>query len=75
MNDHLSRAIELAGGQSALAKAVGVKQQNVWSWVNRTGKCPPEHVLAVEAATEGAVTRYQLRPDIYGPAPSDTAAA
>ena len=27
-------------------------------------------VLDVEAAVEGAVSRYELRPDVFGPAPN-----
>lgn len=70
MVEHLLRAVEIVGGQTALADVLGIKQQNVWSWLNRTKRCPPEYVLRVEAATGGAVTRYQLRPDVYGDAPS-----
>ena len=61
----LKRAIEKAGGQSALARACGVKQGHVWHWLNKSLRVPAEHVLAVEAATGGSVTRYDLRPDIF----------
>lgn len=33
-------------------------------------RIPPERVLAVEALVQGRVTRYELRPDVYGPAPT-----
>ena len=62
---HLERAIELVGGQSALARACGIKQGHVWAWLNKTSKCPAEHVLSIEEATGGTVTRHQLRPDLY----------
>ena len=62
---HLERAIQIAGGQSALARACDVKQGHVWNWLNKSGKCPAEHVLNVEEATGGKVTRHQLRPDLY----------
>ena len=61
----LKRAIEKAGGQSALARACGVKQGHVWHWLNKSLRVPAEHVLAVEAATGGSVTRHDLRPDIF----------
>lgn len=62
----LKRAVEKAGGQSALARACGVKQGHVWHWLNKSLRVPAEHVLSVEAATDGAVTRDELRPDIFG---------
>lgn len=64
----LERAIEHAGGQTALAKKLGVKQANVWTWLNRVkGETPPaEFCLGIEVATAGAVSRYELRPDVFG---------
>lgn len=68
----IERAIDILGGQSALARAIGgpVKQGHVWYWLNeRDGQVPAEHCLAIEAATEGRVSRHELRPDVYGPKP------
>jgi len=62
----LSRAIENLGGQSALARACGVKQGHVWHWLNKSRNVPADYVLTIEAATGGAVTRHELRPDIFG---------
>jgi len=64
----LENAVEIVGGQSALARLCGLKQGHVWAWLNKSGKCPAEYVLNVEEATAGVVTRHQLRPDLY-PAP------
>lgn len=66
----LERAVELAGGQTALAEKCAViarrkcSQGHVWSWLNRTKRVPPEWTLPVEQVT--GVSRYELRPDIYG---------
>lgn len=60
----LERAIQQVGGQSALARAIGVKQGHVWQWLNKT-RVPAEYVLRIESATEGRVSRHELRPDIY----------
>ena len=49
---HLRRAIDLVGGQSALARAINSKQQNVWFWLNKSGRVPAEFVLPIEQATE-----------------------
>lgn len=75
MNGYLKQAVKIAGGQTALADRIGVKQQNVWSWLNRVGRCPAEYVLAIESATDGEITRHQLRPDIFGETPSEVSAA
>lgn len=52
-----------------MAKSVGVKQQHVWNWLHRDRKAPAGSVLAIEAAVRGAVTRYELRPDVFGQPP------
>lgn len=65
-------AIELlvaaAGTKAALAAALKVSPQAVSKWV-RSGRVPAGRVLAAEAATCGKVTRYQIRPDVFGPLP------
>lgn len=61
----LRRAITKIGGQSALARACGVKQGHVWHWLNKSLRVPAEYAFAIEAATEGAVTRHELRPDLF----------
>lgn len=72
---HLRRAIALAGGQSALARAINSRQQNIWFWLNKSGRVPAEFVLLIEQATQGQVTRSQLRPDIYPESPSELKAS
>lgn len=57
----LTRAIEAAGGVSALATALGIAPPAVSQWK----RCPPLRVIEVEALTGGAVTRSELRPDLY----------
>lgn len=61
----LSTAISVVGGQSALARALEVSQPNVWYWLHKAKAVPAEHVLAIERATGGKVTRHDLRPDLY----------
>lgn len=69
MIEPLKKAVEIAGGQAHLARAIGVRQQHVWNWLNRDRKTPPEHVVAIERAVLGQVTRYDLRPDVFGEPP------
>jgi DNA-binding transcriptional regulator YdaS (Cro superfamily) len=74
----LDRAIEAAGGQTALAGKITtidrpVSQQNVWWWVNRCGGWVPDYaVLPIERET--GISRYELRPDVFGPSPDQAAA-
>ena len=61
----LQKAVDLLNGQAGLASAIGLKQQNVWNWINRAdGKAPAEHCPAIERATGGAVRCEDLRPDV-----------
>lgn len=73
--DALLRAVEIAGGQSALAAKCTpfapreITQQDVWSWINRSKRVSADCAIAVEMAVDGQVTRHELRPHIFGPTP------
>lgn len=58
-----------APSQDQFAKLLGVTQGLVWQWLNGRTRITAERCIAIERATGGQVTRYELRPDIYGPAP------
>jgi len=60
-------AISKAGGATKLARALGLSRQAVEQWKGRV--VPPEHVLDIERLT--GVSRYELRPDIYGAPPTN----
>jgi DNA-binding transcriptional regulator YdaS (Cro superfamily) len=62
----LKRAITICGGQAALAAKIGRKQQHVWFWLNEAKKLPADVAPAIEVATDGKVTRYELCPDVFG---------
>ena len=59
----LDKAIEIVGGVGKLAAAVGVVQGAVSNWRMRGSTVPVEHCATIEIATNGAVTRRDLRPD------------
>ena len=61
----LQKAIEIVGGQTALARHLGLKQPHVWNWLNVAKRIPAEFVIEIEKATDGRVSRHELRPDIY----------
>lgn len=59
----LKKAIDLAGGQTKIAKKCNTTQQRVWNWIHRDKKIPAEYVLTIEKLT--GVSRHELRTDIY----------
>jgi DNA-binding transcriptional regulator YdaS (Cro superfamily) len=61
----LRKAIKEVGGQAKLAKLLGKKQGQVGNWLHRDKKVPAALCADIEALTGGAVTREQLRPDVF----------
>lgn len=62
----LAKAIELAGGQSALARAINATQPTVWYWLNRRNGVVPAHwCRRVSEAVSGAVTEAELNPAVF----------
>jgi DNA-binding transcriptional regulator YdaS (Cro superfamily) len=60
----VQRAARIAGGQSALARAVGVTPQAVQKWC-AAGEVPPSRALPIEKVS--GVSRSELCPAIYPP--------
>lgn len=64
----IRNSIELAtfyaGGQSALARELGITPQAVQGWCLRN-RTPAEWVIRVEQIVKGKITRHELRPDLY----------
>ena len=74
-NLFLQKAIEIVGSQAKLAEKIGVNQQLVSYWRNGSvNGVPPRFALAIEKATDGAVKRADLRPDIWDDEPEQGAA-
>jgi DNA-binding transcriptional regulator YdaS (Cro superfamily) len=63
----LDKAIDLMGGQLALAKALNIPGHKpgmvVYQWTKRG--VPAARVLEIERVTKGKVKRHELRPDLY----------
>lgn len=59
IHDYLSAE---RGRAAALARVLGVKPVVVSRWANGTKPVPIERCVAIERATEGVVTRRDLRP-------------
>lgn len=75
MDKTINAACEAAGGASALAHKLGIAAPTVYQWLSGKRPIPPAQCLPIEQATGGAVTRYDLRPDIFGAAPASSEAA
>lgn len=60
-------AVGKVGSLTKLAARLGISRQAIRDWE----KVPPKHVLQMEAIS--GVSRYELRPDIYGQPPSSRA--
>lgn len=61
----LIQVLKIVGGQTNLASLCGLKQQTIHVWLKKYGRVPVERVLQIEKVVNGAVTRHELRPDIY----------
>jgi DNA-binding transcriptional regulator YdaS (Cro superfamily) len=70
MKEALEKAVCVVSSQSELARRLAkltnrpVRQGHVWKWI-RAGRVPPDMAIPVEKATDGKVTRHELRPDLY----------
>ncbi|ASL01788.1 transcriptional regulator [Xanthomonas citri] len=62
----LHKAIQAAGSQQRLAEQLGIRSASISEWKVR-GRVPAERVVAIERET--GVSRHDLRPDVFGPAP------
>ena len=69
----IEKVFSIFGSQKAFAKALGVSEMRVSHWKRRGA--PAKAVIPIEEVTGGRVMRHDLRPDIFGPAPSDDEAA
>lgn len=61
--------------QTALAESLGVSQGLVHQWVKGLTRITAERCVEIEDVTSGEVTRYDLRPDLFGKSRQKQAAA
>jgi DNA-binding transcriptional regulator YdaS (Cro superfamily) len=69
MSSPVTRVVELAGGQSKLARALEVKPQAVQQWV-KSGRIPDGQVLRAARVISYGVTPHELASHLY-PHPLD----
>jgi DNA-binding transcriptional regulator YdaS (Cro superfamily) len=73
----IDRAFELLGGPSAVARLFPDetgRPLTPWAVSKWRARVPAQRVLRIEELTKGQVSRYELRPDIYGDPPKRVAA-
>ena len=60
-NESLRDVIDAAGSAAKIAEHLGIKPQAISQW----SQVPALRVIAIERFLNGAVTRHEMRPDIY----------
>ena len=60
------KAIDACGTQGELAERIGVSQGFISQLARGARPIPPGLCRRIEDATDGAVTREDLRPDVFG---------
>jgi len=69
----IAKAIALRGSQRRLAVAANCSQQQISYLMTGATGISAEMALKIERATDGEISRHELRPDIYGPASTEAA--
>lgn len=73
--EHVKRAITICGSQKALAEKIGLSQPGVSWLINEATQISAELSVAIERATDGQITRIDLRPDLFAPPSAERTAA
>lgn len=56
----IEKAIKIIGGQTVLARQLGIRQSYVWNWINRHQQAPAKYIRAISSATQGLVSVDEL---------------
>lgn len=70
MNLLIKKAIDVLGSQAELARAIGKSGPFIHGMLHNNKAVPAALCIGIEAASGGAVTRYELRPDVFGEKPT-----
>lgn len=62
----LEAAITIAGSEAKLGVMAGYSQNAIWS-AKRKGRVSAELAAGIDRATNGAISKSALRPDIFPP--------
>lgn len=61
----LQKAVDHFGGAPQMAQQTGISKAAIYFWLAGRPVSPP-FAVKIEQATGGAVTRADLRPDLFG---------
>lgn len=62
---HVQRAVDCLGTQEALGRAINKSQQYIWNLLNTAKEIKAEVAVAIDRETKGAVSKHDLRPDVF----------
>lgn len=61
----LRKAVKLKGGQAALGREIGKKQQTISDWLTKPDRpVPLDDAMRIELATDRTIPAEQIRPDL-----------
>ena len=60
----IEAAVAIVGSEQKLGRAAGYSQNAIWQ-AKRRGSVTAEMATAIERATDGAISRSRLRPDLF----------
>ena len=60
----IQAAIEVAGSEAKFGQLAGYSQNAIWC-AKRRGRVTAEMAAAIERATNGAIPKERLRPDLF----------
>jgi DNA-binding transcriptional regulator YdaS (Cro superfamily) len=63
LTEQIEAAVKLHGSQAKLAAAMGCTQQQI-SYLLKAKTISAEMAIAIDRATDGTVSRFELRPDL-----------
>ena len=64
IKQQVEKAVSIAGGQTAVAKAIGVGRSSVFHWV-KNGVVPADRVMILVELGDHQVRAEELRPDVF----------
>ena len=74
IREYIDQAVEVHGSQAKLAEAIGCSQQQI-SYLKNAKGISAEMAMRLDAATDGKVSKHDLRPDIFPPPQTPASAA
>lgn len=62
----IEEAIKFAGSEKKLGNLCACSQNAIWN-AKRAGRVSAELAVAIDRATQGQISKHQLRPDLFEP--------